>query len=45
MSVLKEGDKAPLFKLATDKDETFDLSEHLSEKIVLFFYPRADTPG
>ena len=43
--MLKEGDKAPLFKVATDKDEQFDLAEHLEEKIVLFFYPRADTPG
>ncbi len=45
MSILKEGDQAPLFTVATDKNEQFDLAEHLHEKIVLFFYPRADTPG
>ena len=43
--MLKIDDKAPLFKVATDKDEQFDLADHLNEKIVLFFYPRADTPG
>ena len=43
--MLKEGDKAPLFKVLTDKDEEFDLAKHKDEKIVLFFYPRADTPG
>lgn len=45
MSILKEGDLAPLFQVATDKGEQFDLAAHLQEKIVLFFYPRADTPG
>ena len=43
--MLNEGDKAPLFQVVTDKDEPFDLGAHQHEKIVLFFYPRADTPG
>jgi peroxiredoxin Q/BCP len=43
--MLKEGDKAPLFKVATDTGEEFDLADHQNEKIVLYFYPRADTPG
>jgi len=43
--MLKEGDAAPLFKVATDTGEEFDLAEHQNEKIVLYFYPRADTPG
>ena len=43
--MLNEGDKAPLFKVPTDTGEEFDLAAHQSEKIVLYFYPRADTPG
>jgi peroxiredoxin Q/BCP len=43
--MLKEGDKAPVFKVLTDTGEDFDLAEHQNEKIVLYFYPRADTPG
>src|SRR5580698_146684 len=42
---LKEGDPAPEFKVLTDTGEEFDLSAHSKEKIVLYFYPRADTPG
>jgi peroxiredoxin Q/BCP len=43
--MLKEGDAAPEFKVLTDTGEEFDLSQHKNEKIVLYFYPRADTPG
>jgi peroxiredoxin Q/BCP len=43
--MLKEGDAAPLFKVLTDTGEEFDLAQHQAEKIVLYFYPRADTPG
>ena len=43
--MLKEGDKAPLFKVLTDTGEEFDLAQHQAERIVLYFYPRADTPG
>jgi peroxiredoxin Q/BCP len=43
--MLKEGDKAPLFKVLTDNGDEFDLAAHQNEKIVLYFYPRADTPG
>src|SRR5271165_3981147 len=43
--MLKEGDPAPEFKVLTDSGEEFDLSQHTGEKIVLYFYPRADTPG
>jgi peroxiredoxin Q/BCP len=43
--MLKEGGKAPVFKVLTDTGEDFDLAEHQDEKIVLYFYPRADTPG
>jgi len=43
--MLKEGDKAPVFKVLTDTGEEFDLANHQNERIVLYFYPRADTPG
>jgi peroxiredoxin Q/BCP len=43
--MLNEGDSAPLFKVQTDTGEEFDLAQHQTEKIVLYFYPRADTPG
>src|SRR3954470_17149403 len=43
--MLKEGDPAPEFKVLTDAGEEFDLAAHQNEKIVLYFYPRADTPG
>jgi peroxiredoxin Q/BCP len=43
--MLKEGDKAPDFKVLTDAGEEFRLADHQGERIVLYFYPRADTPG
>ncbi|HWF10802.1 MAG TPA: thioredoxin-dependent thiol peroxidase [Bryobacteraceae bacterium] len=43
--MLKEGDAAPDFKVFTDTGEEFSLAGHKNEKIVLYFYPRADTPG
>src|SRR5271163_3020044 len=42
---LKEGDTAPQFTVLTDAGEEFSLADHASETIVLYFYPRADTPG
>jgi peroxiredoxin Q/BCP len=43
--MLKEGDPAPDFTVLTDSSEAFKLADHKHEKIVLYFYPRADTPG
>ena len=43
--MLQEGDKAPVFKVLTDSGDEFDLAKHQNERIVLYFYPRADTPG
>lgn len=43
--MLKEGDAAPQFQVLTDSGEEFDLAAHSAEVIVLYFYPRADTPG
>jgi thioredoxin-dependent peroxiredoxin len=44
-SGLVEGEKAPAFRLPRDGDETVALSDFAGRKLVLFFYPRADTPG
>jgi thioredoxin-dependent peroxiredoxin len=34
-----------VFRVQTDSGEEFDLAQHENEKIVLYFYPRADAPG
>jgi peroxiredoxin Q/BCP len=43
--MLKQGDKAPEIKLQTDTGEPFQLSKLKGNRIVLYFFPRADTPG
>ena len=45
MSTLKEGDKAPDFELPTDGGGTVNLSHFHGRKVVLYFYPKDDTPG
>lgn len=42
---LKEGSKAPDFTLANDAGESFKLSSLKGKNVVLYFYPKADTPG
>ena len=44
-SVLTEGARAPAFRLPRDGGSTVSLSDYAGRKLVLFFYPRADTPG
>ena len=43
--MLKAGDKAPDIRLLTDSGEEFKLSALEGKRVVLYFYPRADTPG
>jgi len=43
--VLREGDKAPAFALPDQHGEKVKLSDFKGETVVLYFYPRADTPG
>ena len=43
--MLKEGDKAPSFNMPTNTGEKVSLSKLKGQKIVLYFYPRDDTPG
>ncbi len=42
---LKEGDKAPDFKLGGDDGKAHALGEFKGKYLVLYFYPRDDTPG
>ena len=42
---LAEGQKAPAFRLPRDGGNVVTLSDYAGQKLVLFFYPRADTPG
>ncbi|MCZ2077114.1 MAG: thioredoxin-dependent thiol peroxidase [Bryobacteraceae bacterium] len=42
---LKEGVEAPEIELQTDMDEPFRLSSLRGRKVVLYFYPKANTPG
>jgi peroxiredoxin Q/BCP len=44
-SALAEGAKAPSFRLPRDGGSTVSLGDFAGKKLVLFFYPRADTPG
>jgi peroxiredoxin Q/BCP len=44
-SALTEGARAPDFRLPRDGGDTVSLSDYSGKKLVLFFYPRADTPG
>jgi peroxiredoxin Q/BCP len=45
MSMPKVGDPAPEFELETDAGETVRLADFRGRRVVLYFYPRADTPG
>ena len=42
---LSVGDKAPNFKLQRDDGDTVSLADFKGRKLILYFYPRADTPG
>jgi thioredoxin-dependent peroxiredoxin len=44
-SGLNEGGKAPAFSLPRDGGDTVRLADFAGKKLVVFFYPRADTPG
>ncbi|WP_233092843.1 peroxiredoxin [Paracoccus sp. IB05] len=44
-TTLTEGDKAPDFTLPRDGGATVSLSQFAPGKVVLYFYPKDDTPG
>jgi thioredoxin-dependent peroxiredoxin len=45
MAQLKVGDKAPLFTLLDQKENKVKLSDFKGKRVVVYFYPKADTPG
>ena len=45
MALLSVGDKAPAFTAADQDGRTVKLSDFKGRKVVLYFYPKDDTPG
>ena len=45
MPTLKPGDKAPAFTLTSDEGKSVSLSDFKGKQVVLYFYPKASTPG
>ncbi len=42
---LQEGDAAPDFSAPTDQGQTVSLADFKGKKLVMYFYPKDDTPG
>ena len=42
---LEIGDQAPAFTLPNDSGETTSLSDYQGKRVLVYFYPRANTPG
>ena len=45
MGTLAEGDPAPSFSLQDQHEETVRLEDYRGRKLLVYFYPEADTPG
>ena len=45
VTMVAVGDKAPDFKLRADDGRTLSLKDFRGKKVVLYFYPKDDTPG
>jgi peroxiredoxin Q/BCP len=45
MATLKVGDPAPDFEVQNDQNETVRLSDLRGKRVVLYFYPKDNTPG
>ena len=45
MTTLQKGDNAPQFSALDEKGNTIQLKDYSGKKLVLFFYPKASTPG
>lgn len=43
--MIEAGDTAPDFELLDQDGEPVKLSDHRGKTVVLYFYPKADTPG
>jgi peroxiredoxin Q/BCP len=42
---LRVGDPAPEFQLPDDKEQTVKLANYRGKRVVIYFYPKDDTPG
>ncbi len=45
MPMLRPGDAAPDFELTAHDGQTVKLSDLRGQHVLLWFYPKADTPG
>ena len=45
MATLRVGDKAPEFRLPTDDGKEIALADLRTKPVVLYFFPKAQTPG
>ena len=45
MPLIEPGQKAPAFSLKDQHGNTHKLSDHAGQHVVLYFYPKDDTPG
>ena len=45
MKTLQAGDQVPEFSMLDDRGNTQSLSAYKGQKLVVFFYPKANTPG
>ena len=45
MALIDEGKKAPAFSLKDQNGETHKLSDFAGRSVILYFYPKDDTPG
>lgn len=45
MNTLKQGDAVPNFTAKDEQGNTISLSDYKGKKLVVFFYPKASTPG
>ena len=43
--MLQEGDAAPAFELQNEAEKTLRLKDFRGHPLVVYFFPRADTPG
>lgn len=43
--MVEEGKKAPAFKLKNQDGKTISLNDYKGQKVILYFYPKDDTPG
>ena len=43
--MLKEGQKAPEFRLKTEEGKELSLGDFQGKRVVIFFFPKANTPG